>query len=148
VLRVISIVLALGLLATACGGTAQQTASPTPTDASGGPLSIEVTMTDALAYDPEEFRVTVGQTVRFVVHNAGQIVHEFYIGDEDDQQHHEEEMRGQGMQHDDPSGVSVEPGGTETLEYTFSAPGELLAGCHEPGHYAGGMVAAITVEAP
>jgi hypothetical protein len=34
----------------------------------------------------------------------------------------------------------------ESFEYTFAGAGQLLAGCHEPGHYDGGMVADITVE--
>lgn len=50
------------------------------------------------------------------------------------------------MAHDTDAGVSVEPGQSEIFEYTFDAAGQLLAGCHEPGHYDGGMVAAITVE--
>jgi len=42
--------------------------------------------------------------------------------------------------------VSVDAGQTETFEYTFGDAGSaLLAGCHEPGHYGGGMVATITV---
>lgn len=34
---------------------------------------------------------------------------------------------------------------TETLEYTFERAGEILAGCHEPGHYEAGMVTSMTV---
>ena len=103
-------------------------------------------MTDALRYEPSSITVSAGETVRFVVHNAGQAVHELYIGDEVAQMHHEEEMRMGGMMHDDPDGTSVQPGQTETLEYTFGEPGQLLIGCHEPGHYAGGMVGTIIVE--
>ena len=45
-----------------------------------------------------------------------------------------------------PDGMAVEPGETESFEYTFpDATAPLLAGCHEPGHYEGGMVANITV---
>lgn len=32
------------------------------------------------------------------------------------------------------------------FEYTFEETGQLLAGCHEPGHYDGGMVATIVIE--
>lgn len=31
------------------------------------------------------------------------------------------------------------------MTYTFAEAGEVLAGCHVVGHYAGGMKAAITV---
>jgi uncharacterized cupredoxin-like copper-binding protein len=54
-------------------------------------------------------------------------------------------MAGGGMGHDEPNGISVEPGETKELIRTFEAPGETLAGCHEAGHYAAGMKAAITV---
>lgn len=71
--------------------------------------------------------------------------HEFYIGDEEAQAEHEQEMQAGGMTHDEPAGISVPPGETKELTFTFAEPGETLAGCHEPGHYAGGMKATITV---
>jgi uncharacterized cupredoxin-like copper-binding protein len=40
---------------------------------------------------------------------------------------------------------SVEPGETASIDYTFTEAGDLLAGCHQPGHYEGGMVARISV---
>jgi uncharacterized cupredoxin-like copper-binding protein len=47
---------------------------------------------------------------------------------------------------DEANAITLQPGETKTLEYTFEEAGELLAGCHEPGHYDAGMVATITVE--
>lgn len=41
--------------------------------------------------------------------------------------------------------MSVEPGETEMLEFTFGEAGALQVGCHEPGHFPAGMAAAITV---
>lgn len=121
---------------------------PSPAASSGGPRTIAVAMTDQLRFEPAQFTVSAGETVRFEVTNTGQIVHEFYIGDEDVQAAHEVEMGGMsGMGTDEANGLSIEPGHTETLEFTFpDEPGELLIGCHEPGHYAGGMVATITIE--
>jgi uncharacterized cupredoxin-like copper-binding protein len=88
----------------------------------------------------------VGETVRFEVTNAGAIQHEFFIGDADAQAAHEAEMVEMGgMAHDELNGISVGPGETKELEHTFGTPGEILIGCHEPGHYAGGMVATATV---
>ncbi|HSJ00741.1 MAG TPA: plastocyanin/azurin family copper-binding protein, partial [Patescibacteria group bacterium] len=87
----------------------------------------------------------VGETVRFEVTNAGAAPHEFYLGDADEQAAHADEMAEMEMAHDDPNGVSVDPGATETLEYTFDQAGEIFAGCHEPGHYEAGMVASLTV---
>lgn len=58
----------------------------------------------------------------------------------------EEEMDdGNGDRHESEAGVNVDPGETSEFTYTFESPGELLVGCHEPGHYAGGMVAEVVV---
>ena len=110
--------------------------------------TIEVTMSDQLAFEPDAITVAPGETIRFVVANTGQSVHEFLIGDEAAQSAFEAEMSGgeEIDNHDGTAGVSVDPGQTETFDYTFGdADQTLLAGCHEPGHYEGGMVAVITV---
>lgn len=108
--------------------------------------TIAVSMTDELRFEPDAFRVAAGETVRFEVTNEGQSAHEFLIGDQAAQADFEAEMADGGMHHETDAGVSLDPGQTDSFEYTFdAAAGELLAGCHEPGHYDGGMVATITV---
>ncbi len=109
--------------------------------------TVEVGMTDELTFEPDSITVAPGETVRFEVTNTGEIVHEFLIGDEAAQAEFEDEMSGSDeMDHDTTAGVSVDPGQTETFDYTFGdTDGVVLAGCHEPGHYDGGMVATITV---
>ena len=106
-------------------------------------------MSDELRYDPADISVTAGETVRFVVTNDGATVHEFLIGDEAAQAEFAAEMAaGDSHGHAD-AGVTVEPGESENFEYTFDDPeAELLAGCHEPGHYEGGMVAFINISDP
>lgn len=136
------LIVGLALVLAAC---APNGGGGSPTDQ--GPRTVQVEMTDELRFEPAEFTFQAGETVRFEVTNAGQIVHEFLIGDEAAQDEFEMEMsEGDGMAHDTDAGVSVEPGESETFEYTFAEAGELLAGCHEPGHYDGGMKATITVE--
>ena len=125
--------LALAACAPSGGGTAD-----------GDVRTIEVRTIDELRFEPAEISATVGETVRFEVTNDGQTVHEFLIGDEAAQDEFAAEMA-EGMDHETDAGVTVEPGETETFEYTFDEPDELLAGCHEPGHYEGGMVARISV---
>jgi uncharacterized cupredoxin-like copper-binding protein len=39
----------------------------------------------------------------------------------------------------------VAPGETEEITWTFTDAGGTLYGCHEPGHYEGGMVGSIEV---
>lgn len=112
----------------------------------GEPRTIEVNMTDEFRFEPAQFTVAPGETVRFELTNVGELVHEFLIGDEAAQAEFEEQMSAGEIDHETDAGVSVEPGQTETFDYTFpDAEGELLAGCHEPGHYDGGMVATISV---
>ena len=41
--------------------------------------------------------------------------------------------------------VTVAPGSTGNLTYTFDRPGTYLVGCHQPGHWASGMRATVTV---
>jgi uncharacterized cupredoxin-like copper-binding protein len=109
--------------------------------------TVEVSMSDELRFDPAEITVAPGETVRFEVTNTGESVHEFLIGDEAAQAEFEAEMSsGEEMDHEGAAGVSVDPGQTESFDYTFGdTEGTILAGCHEPGHYDGGMVATITV---
>ncbi|MBA2634629.1 MAG: cupredoxin domain-containing protein [Chloroflexi bacterium] len=106
--------------------------------------TIAVSMTDELRFEPDAFTVSAGEMVRFEVTNDGESAHEFLIGDEAAQAEFEEAMQG-GMDHETKVGVSLDPGQTESFEYTFDEAGNLLAGCHEPGHYDGGMVATITI---
>jgi uncharacterized cupredoxin-like copper-binding protein len=107
--------------------------------------TIEVAMTDD-AYGPSTMAVATGQTVRFVFRNEGTVLHDALIGDAAVQAEHDAGMR-TGMAHV-PGAVpmvSVAPGATGDLVYTFTRPGTVLIGCHEPGHYARGMRAVITV---
>ena len=112
------------------------------------PTRLDVTLTDALRIEPATMSVPAGVPVTFVVTNTGEIDHEFYLGDEAAQAEHESEMQAMGgMVHDEPEGIALDPGETKALTFTFAEPGATLAGCHIPGHYPGGMKAAITVAA-
>lgn len=106
---------------------------------------VEVALTDALKIELASSSVPLGVPVTFVIKNTGTGEHEFYLGDEAAQSAHEQEMVDSGMAHGETDGVSVPPGETKELTYTFTKGGETLAGCHVAGHYAAGMKAAITV---
>lgn len=135
---------ALALLLTACGGGDDPAAS---SPASGGAArTVTATLSDDMAITLSESDFRVGETVHFEITNQGAVRHEFYIGDAEAQEHHADEMADMGgMGHDEPNGIAVEPGATETLEHTFEQSGEILAGCHEPGHYEAGMVSSMSV---
>ena len=116
--------------------------------ASGADRTVSVRMFDDMRYEPDRFDINAGQVVRFEVTNSGEVRHEFFIGTTDEHREHADEMRERGHAdeaHANPAAVTVEPGATGTLEYTFAGAGELLVGCHELGHYEAGMAAPITV---
>jgi uncharacterized cupredoxin-like copper-binding protein len=94
-------------------------------------------------FQPATFAFEPGTTVTFVVENADPIDHEFILGDETVQLAHE---RGTEAFHPPrPGEMTVVAGTTSTTTYTFSEPGELILGCHLPGHYAYGMRAVVRV---
>jgi uncharacterized cupredoxin-like copper-binding protein len=118
--------------------------------ACGGGERIEVEALDELAWDPASVTVQAGETVTFVVTNDGQSQHEFVLGPEHVQEAHEEAAAG-GMEHGEAGDeamavLELAPGETKEATVTFDEPGEILYGCHEPGHYDGGMVGTVTVE--
>lgn len=119
-------------------------------DASGGLVAdrtITVDANDQMQFVPGDITVEAGETIAFVVTNSGNNEHEFVLGDEGLQNEHEAGMEtdAEGEHVDVSYAISVEPGETRTLVYTFDAEGELLYGCHVPGHYAAGMVGSIAV---
>jgi uncharacterized cupredoxin-like copper-binding protein len=148
-LRHVALASALVLVVAACSGggaTASLSAAvASPPAASPGAQTIEVQLTDALVIEPAEMTVKAGQPVTFVVTNTGALEHEFYLGDEAMQAEQEAMMQSGEMVHNTPEGITVEPGETMELTYTFAEPGMTIAGCHVTGHYAAGMKAAITI---
>jgi uncharacterized cupredoxin-like copper-binding protein len=124
---------------------AASTEASAPEGAPANATRLEVTLTDSLTMEPSTMSVPAGVPVTFVLTNSGSLDHEFYLGDEASQQEHETEMQAGGMRHDEPDGITVVPGETRELTHTFEGAGATLAGCHEPGHYLGGMKATITV---
>jgi uncharacterized cupredoxin-like copper-binding protein len=146
---------ALGLvvvtvIATACGGSSMNHTGSSM-DHAGGTSSptagkpVEVVMKDN-SFSPDHLGVKKGETVTFRFTNSGSQLHEAVIGNQDAQA--QEEMA---MQHSGHSGmgitntVEVKPGATGELTMTFDKAGEVLIGCHQPGHYAAGMRATVTV---
>jgi uncharacterized cupredoxin-like copper-binding protein len=111
----------------------------------GEDRTIEVEMRD-IAFAPTAVDVRAGEKVRFVFKNTGQLTHDAFIGDQAAQDAHEKEMReGHGDHGKGSNAVTVAAGRTAQLVYTFERPGQILLGCHQPGHYTGGMKAAINV---
>ncbi len=137
-----ALIAATALLAAACGdGESKDNA------AGGTARAVDIEMMDTM-FVPDHITVPAGEEVRLVFHNTGKVDHDAFIGDEMAQNDHEAEMqRGGGMHHGGggTGAITVEPGKTATLTHTFEAGGNVLIGCHQPGHYGSGMK--MTVEA-
>ena len=95
------------------------------------------------AFEPGVLEFERGETVRFVVRNDDPIDHELIIGDEAVQDVHE---RGTETHHGaKPGEISIDAGDSAETTYTFDRSGELIFGCHLPGHYDYGMRGTIEV---
>ena len=117
-----------------------------PGDPARAMRTVEVTALDTMRFEPAKLAVQAGETVRFVVTNAGKLQHEFTIGDAKMQLEHEKMMQEMpGMRHEEPNSVALAPGETKTLVWRFGEPGTVEIGCHEPGHYPAGMRAIVEV---
>ncbi|WP_415759909.1 copper-resistant cuproprotein CopI [Pseudomonas sp. LT1P18] len=139
-----------------------------PAPAAKATRSIEVVMGD-MSFTPKAIDIKAGETVRFVLVNKGQLLHEFNLGDAAMHAKHQQEMMkmqqsgmltptgmkemdhgamagmGHGMKHDDPNSVLVEPGKTAEMTWTFTKATNLEFACNIPGHYQAGMVGKMTV---
>lgn len=108
--------------------------------------TINVDMSDTMRFSPADITVKQGETVKFVVRNKGQALHEMVIGTMDELKTHGELMKkNPGMEHDEPYMAHVKPGGQETMVWQFTNAGEFSFGCLAPGHFEAGMIGKIKV---
>jgi uncharacterized cupredoxin-like copper-binding protein len=149
----------IALLAAACGDDDTDTTAATEPSGSGE-RTVEVRMAD-IDFDPASIEVAQGDTVTFSFQNTGAVDHDAFIGDAAAQAEHETEMNpdsdmggemagemaGEMGNHSDSDddAITVAPGATGELTYTFDRPGRIEIGCHEPGHYDAGMKIQVDV---
>jgi uncharacterized cupredoxin-like copper-binding protein len=145
-----------------------------PAKASAAKRTVQVEMGDSF-YKPETIQVKAGETVRFVIKNKGEFLHEFNIGTAAMHATHQKEMammmdhgmltatgvnkdmanmdhskmpgmEGHSMKHDDPNSVLVDPGQTKELTWKFTKDASLEFACNMPGHYESGMVGKVVFQ--
>jgi len=103
------------------------------------PRVVGLTMDDTLKFVPASVTVAKDESIRFVLTNSGEVVHEFQVGAADK------------VAADEVDGVAVvekdelDAGSTKAVNYTFTGPGPFAFACHEPGHYEAGMTGTIKV---
>ena len=127
---------------------------------------IKVSMYDNY-YQPNKFKVKKNETIKFVVENKGQLVHEFNIASKKMHLKHQPEMmmmveneillvdkidkekmkemskKNPTMAHSHSNSVLLSPGESAELIWKFSNSLDLEAACNVPGHYEAGMIAKI-----
>lgn len=130
---------------------AQQPAQQMPFGIAGQASAVQrtitITMTDDMRFTPRHITVQHGQTVRLLVHNQGQVMHELVLGTRASLDEHEQAMRAHpGMAHDAPYMAHVAPSQGGALIWQFNRVGTFDFACLVAGHYAAGMKGRITVK--
>ena len=103
-----------------------------------------------MRYSPDSLRVSVGDTIRFIVTNAGKVRHEFSIGTPEDLRSHANMMMTKS--HEDAGrgesgSMDLMPGESKELVWTFSNSQPIQIACLYPGHYQAGMLMAVEIQA-
>ena len=127
---------------------------------------IEVKMYD-IFYEPSEFKIKKNETIKFVIYNFGELVHEFNIATKEMHLKHQPEMmkmvengillvdkidrkkmielskEDHAMSHSHTNSVLLEPNKSAVIIWKFNTNADLEAACNVPGHYEAGMIAKI-----
>lgn len=111
---------------------------------------IEIAMRElddgSMVFSPSSLEMTEGETVRLVVTNEGEMVHEFVMDTPAQIEEHKELMaRFPEMEHDEPNALRLEPGAQGEIAWTFTQTGSFEFACLLPGHYDAGMAGPLTV---
>ena len=115
-------------------------------------------------YEPNVVKIKKGETIKFIVENLGELVHEYNIGTKEMHVKHQPEMQklidheiilgdkidkikmkkmskmDHSLGHSHANSVMLEPKKTGELIWKFSKDINLEMACNIPGHYETGMV--------
>ena len=109
---------------------------------------ISVTANDAMRFLHEPLNIKDGETIKFVITNSGEVVHEFSIATKDEHAEHGRMMMDNPNMHHGPGGpsVTIKPGETKKLLWRFEEAWQVEAACNMPGHYQAGMRSPVVFE--
>ena len=129
---------------------------------------IKVVMYDNY-YEPSSFQINVGETIKFEVENAGELVHEFNIANKMMHIKHQPEMEkmveneilfadsidkdkmkkmakmDKSMGHSHSNSVLLEPKQKGDIIWKFDNAVNIEVACNVPGHYQAGMIANVDI---
>lgn len=112
--------------------------------------SVEIRMDDQMRFTPSKVDVREGETIRFVVRNAGKTAHEMVLGSDADIREHAQAMQqgaghGDGHSHGTGAAITLAAGQTGELVVKFDQATTLQMACLIPGHYEAGMRGTVQV---
>ena len=115
-------------------------------DAKAVKRTITLVMSDKMRFTPDLLSVKQGETIRFVIKNHGELLHEMVIGTKKELDTHAAMMaKFPKMEHHEPYMAHVPAGKSQNLIWTFNRAGEFDFACLIAGHYQAGMVGKISV---
>ena len=118
-------------------------------------------------YEPNIFEIKKNQTIKFIVYNYGELVHEFNIATKVMHLKHQTEMmkmleneillvdridkkkmkelakKDHSMSHHHSNSVLLEPNQSDQIIWKFNTNIDIEIACNVPGHYEAGMIAKI-----
>ena len=121
-------------------------------------------------YEPNTFQIKAGETIKFKVENAGELVHEFNIANKMMHTKHQSEMKkmveneilfadsidkvkmkkmakiDKSMGHSHSNSVLLEPNQKGDIIWKFDNAANIEVACNVPGHYQAGMIAAVNLD--
>ena len=130
--------------------------------------TVEIKMYDNY-FEPNEIKIKKGETIKFIVINYGELVHEFNIATKEMHIKHQPEMmkmaeheilladridkekmkqmakKDHSMAHSHSNSVLLEPNEISEIIWKFSTTANLEAACNVPGHYQDGMIATVSL---
>ena len=130
---------------------------------------IKVIMNDNY-YEPSSFQINAGETIKFEVENAGELVHEFNIANKMMHIKHQPEMEkmveneilfadsidknkmkkmakiDKSMGHSHSNSVLLEPKQKGNIIWRFDNAVNIEVACNVPGHYQAGMIAKVNIK--
>ena len=137
----------------------------------GNPSEVKRTITVKMYdnyFEPAQFNISKNETIKFIVINLGELVHEFNIATREMHIKHKPEMmmmveneillsdkvdkekmkqlakKNPAMGHSHSNSVLLSPGEKGELVWKFSNKAKIEAACNVPGHYEVGMIAKIS----
>ena len=121
-------------------------------------------------YEPNSFQIKAGETIKFEVENAGELVHEFNIANKMMHIKHQPEMEkmveneillansidkvkmkkmskmDKSMGHSHSNSVLLEPKQKGHIIWKFENAVNIEVACNVPGHYQAGMIAEVNIK--